>query len=490
MQKTTPIFPGFHLQTLRRKPRCAQRKLELQTQAARNRSLAHLKGCFGRFIPGRLLCPNENGAHSRNRIFSKENTFWAFFLQVLDADGGCAEVVRKLKAYASVKTGTTMSVSSGAYCRARAKLSEEALREIHEHAVREMDRLDTGHPFGNRRVVVVDGTGVSMPDTKANQAEWPQQRSQKPGCGFPLAKICACFSLGTGALLSYATGSKHDHELPLFRRQWGIFRKGDIFLGDKGFCSYYDMASLLERGVDSVLTLARRAPVSTTRCVKKVGDNDLLIKWERPDYWSKRSGYTREEWAALPRTLKLRQIRVLVDRPGFRPKRFFIVTTLLDPVAYPAEELAALYLRRWEAELFFRDIKTTIGMDVLRCKSPAMVRKEILMHFIVYNALRRLIHEAAGRNGKDRARISFKGALQSLRQWEPHLNQSGISRAERQRLLDMLYGSIVGVPVPLRPDRREPRCLKRRLKGYQLLSAPRHEIREIAHRSQAYAKGA
>ena len=490
MQKTTPIFPGFHLQTLRRKPLPAQRKLALQAQAARSKSLAQLRGCFGRFIPEELLRPNEVGAHSRNRIFSKENTFWAFFLQVLDADGGCAEVVRKLKAYAAVKSGAKMSVSSGAYCKARAKLSEMERQEILDRTVRRMDRLDTEHLFGKRRVIVVDGTGVSMPDTEANQSEWPQQKTQKPGCGFPSAKICACFSLGTGALLSYATGSKHDHELPLFRRQWDLFRKGDIFLGDKGFCSYYDMANLRELGVDCVLTLARRAPVSATQCVLKLGNNDLLIQWERPDYWSKRSGYTREQWAAQPRTLKLRQIKVVVDRPGFRPKKFFIIATLLDPETYPAEELAALYLRRWEAELFFRDIKTTMGMDVLRCKSPAMVRKEILMHFIVYNAIRRLIHEAAEKNGTDRARISFKGAVQSLRQWEPHLNQTGLKRVDHLRLLDMLYDSILGNPVPYRPGRREPRCLKRRLKGYQLLSAPRYEIQEIAHRSQAYAKGA
>lgn len=488
MQKTTPLFPGFHLQTLRRKPRSSQQQLVAQTAVAKQKTLAQLKGCLGRFIPDGLLRPNENGAHSRNRIFSKENTFWAFFIQVLDADGGCAEVVRKLKAYAALKPSAKMSVSTGSYCKARAKLSEKELREIYEHTVREMDRIDTEHPLAKRRVVVVDGTGVSMPDTKANQSVWPQQATQKPGCGFPSAKICACFSLGTGALLSYATGSKHDHELPLFRRQWDLFRKGDIFLGDKGFCSYYDMANLLDRGVDSVLTLARRAPVNKTQCLKRIGDNDLMIQWERPDYWSKRSGYTREQWVALPRTLALRQIKVVVERPGFRVKTFFIITTLLDPVAYPAEELAALYLRRWEAELFFRDIKTTMSMDVLRCKSPEMVRKEILMHFIVYNAIRRLIYEAAKRNGTARSRISFKGALQSLRQWEPRLNQAELKCTERLRLIDLLYDSIIGNRVPLRPDRREPRCLKRRLKGYQLLSAPRHEIKEIAHRSQAYAK--
>jgi hypothetical protein len=488
MQKTTPLFPGFHLQTLRRKPRSSQQKLVAQTTVAKQKTLAELKGCLGRFIPDGLLRPNENGAHSRNRIFNKENTFWAFFLQVLDADGGCAEVVRKLKAYASLKPSAKMSVSTGSYCKARAKLSEEELQEIYGHTVREMQRIDTDHPLVNRRVIVVDGTGVSMPDTEANQVVWPQQATQKPGCGFPYAKICACFSLGTGALLSYAVGSKHNHELTLLRRQLGAFKPGDIFLADKGFCSYFDMSNLLERGVDSVLTLARRTPVKDVGCLKKLSPDDLLVQWVKPDYWNKRSGYSREQWAALPRTLALRQIKVVVDRPGFRTKEFHIVTTLLDPIAYPASELASLYLRRWEAELFFRDIKTTMSMDVLRCKTPEMIRKELLMHFIVYNAIRRLIYEAAKRNGADRFRISFKGALQSLRQWEPHLSQGHLKRKERLHLIGILYDAITGHPVPLRPDRREPRCLKRRLKPYQLLSAPRHEIKEIAHRSQAYAK--
>jgi len=266
------------------------------------------------------------------------------------------------------------------------------------------------------------------------------------------------------------------------------FKPGDIFLADKGFCSYFDMSNLLDQGVDSVLTLARRTPVNDAGCLKKLGSNDLLVQWEKPDYWNKRSGYSREQWAALPRTLALRQIKVVVDRPGFRTKEFHIVTTLLDPIAYPASELASLYLRRWEAELFFRDIKTTMSMDVLRCKTPEMIRKELLMHFIVYNAIRHLVYEAAKKSGADRFRISFKGALQSLRQWEPHLSQGHLKRKERLHLIDILYDAITGHPVPLRPNRREPRCLKRRLKPYQLLSAPRHEIKEIAHRSQAYAK--
>lgn len=189
-----------------------------------------------------------------------------------------------------------------------------------------------------------------MPDTPGNQAVWPQSANQKPGCGFPSARVCACFSLESGSLLSYTIGNKKSNELPLFRKQWQTFKPGDIFLGDKG-CSYFDMVKLKERGVDSVISLARRKPVSQSKCLKKIDLGDLLIKWDRPKYNSRLS-YSRETLEQLPVELILRQIRVAVDQPGFRAKEFFIVTTLLDSAKYPREEIASLYLQRWDVDLF------------------------------------------------------------------------------------------------------------------------------------------
>src|SRR5450631_3383289 len=160
------------------------------------------------------------------------------------------------------------------------------------HADRLEQIPETGM-LNNRRVIVVDGTGISMPDTPQNQVVWPQLSSQKPGCGFPSARICACFSLESGALLSYAIGNKKNHELPLFRQQWDIFKEGDIFLGDKGFCSYFDIAKLQKKGVDSVVTLAKRAPATAASCLKKLGPDDMLIAWQRPVYTAKLA-YSRE----------------------------------------------------------------------------------------------------------------------------------------------------------------------------------------------------
>ena len=483
------MLPGFHLPCRGRKPRSAQQRFANKMALLKQKSFKQMGELFEDFIPRTLLKPERNGVMSRRRIFSKENTFWAFFSQVLDADGGCKEVIRKLQSYASIKGVKVPSSSTASYCTARKKLDEQMLSGIFDHTAAQLNKMPKDGLLNNRRVIVVDGTGVSMPDTPENQKAWPQWSSQKPGCGFPTARLCACFSLESGALLSYAIGNKKSHELLMFRKQWKVFKQGDIFLGDKGFCSYFDIASLKEQGVDSVVTLARRAPVRPSGSLKELGPNDLLITWERPLYTTKLS-YSKEEWEALPQELVLRQVKVRVKYRGFRTQWFHIVTTLLDASRYPAEELAELYFKRWDVELFFRDIKITMGLDILRCLTPEMIRKEILMYFITYNCVRRLMCEAAEKASIGVRIVSFKGSVQALRSWEPHLNQAKISRMERFRLIGDLYEAITNTPIRKRPGRSEPRCLKRRKKNYQLMTSPRHEMRVIPHRSKYLAANA
>jgi hypothetical protein len=489
MRNTTPMFPGFHMQTLRRRPRTAQQILAEKTALLKQKSFNQIGEVFEKFIPHEFLKPEIDGAMSSRRLFSKENTFWAFFSQILDADGGCKEVIRKLQSYASIKGIKVPSSSTASYCTARKKLDEEMLSDILEHTANCLEDMPETGFLNNRRVIVVDGTCVSMPDTLENQEVWPQSSSQKLGCGFPIARICACFSLKSGALLSYALGNKRNHELPLFRQQWNTFKRGDIILGDKGFCSYFDIANLKEQGVDSVVTLARREPVNDASSLKKLGPDDLLISWKRPVYNTNLS-YSIDAWANLPEELILRQIKVTVKCLGFRTQKFYIVTTLLDSVQYPAEDLAELYFKRWDVELFFRDIKTTMGLDILRCQTPEMIRKEILMHFIAYNCIRRLMCEAAKEVGIEVRVVSFKGSMQALRNWEPHLNQVKISRSERFRIISDLYAAMTNTPIKQRPGRSEPRCRKRRSKNYQLMTSPRHEMKEIQHRNRYHAASA
>lgn len=487
MENKSLFLPGFHLATLRRKPRSAREKFAEEKARLRRHSISQLGECFRHFIPAKVLNHGSDGHFSRRRLFSKENTFWAFFSQVLDADGGCQEVVRKVQAFAAARSMPAPSASTSAYCQARGKLLQSDLETILAHTTETLQKRDCG--WKGRRVVVVDGTGVSMPDTAENQAIWPQPRSQKPGCGFPQARLCACFLLHTGGLLSYRIGHRKNHELPLLRQQWESFERGDIFLGDKGYCSYYDVWQFQQRGVDSVITLARRTPVEAAAAVAVLGPDDLLVQWPKPA-WNKALSYRKDDWRALPEQLTLRQIKVTVATPGFRVKTFYLVTTLTDPLTYSAAELADLYYQRWDVELNFRDLKTTLGMDILRCQTPAMVNKEILMHFIAYNAIRLLIFDAADDVQQPPRRISFKASIQALRQWEPLFSRSDLKDQERLRLMAALRDAIAANVIKPRPGRREPRCVKRRPKPFALLTAPRHQMREILHRNKYRAGGA
>jgi len=217
MKNNSLYLPGFHLPTLRRKPRSSARKLADSLANIRRHSISSLGECFGQLISTKVLENGDTGSFSRRRVFSKTNTFWAFFSQVLDADGGCQEVVRKIQALAASRSLPSPSASTSAYCQARAKLEVSELESILSHTALTLRAQGRMERWKNRRVVVVDGTGLSMPDTAENQAVWPQTRAQKPGCSFPQASVCACFCLHTGALLSHRVGSRKNHELPLLR---------------------------------------------------------------------------------------------------------------------------------------------------------------------------------------------------------------------------------------------------------------------------------
>jgi hypothetical protein len=347
------------------------------------------------------------------------------------------------------------------------------LHNIQSHTAEELQRgIRSDQLWLGRHVKVVDGTGVSMPDTPENQKVWPQSSNQATGCGFPIAKLVGCFCLSSGALLDMAEGNQHIHESQLFRRQFGLFNEGDVVLTDRGFCSYGSIAELLARGVDTVMRIHHSRPTDL-RKGKRLGKNDRLVTWTKPRCRPK--GFTKHQWDQLPQSLTLRMLRIQIDVPGFRTESIVGVTTLTDPDRYPAEELAKLYLRRWSVELFFRDIKITLGMDVLRCRTPEMVRKEIALHVITYNLLRGLMQQAAALYDIDLTRLSFKGSVDTLRQWTDIFNAAHSQPREQRRLFDQLLQILADDIVPYRPKRSEPRVRKRRPKNYRLMTRPRHQ---------------
>ena len=327
-----------------------------------------------------------------------------------------------------------------------------------------------------RRVWLVDGTTCSMPDTPDLQAAFSQPDAQVPGCGFPVAKVVALFCWASGAVLAASIGPLWMSELQLWRELWSVLSPGEIVLGDRFYCSFYDIVGVMRRGCDAVFRLHQRRS-EDFRQGKRLGKDDRRVTWRRPEWNARPRGMGRREWKALPKTLTVRLIRFGVDLPGFRCKTITVATTLLDPVTYPAESLAALYRDRWGIELRFRDIKTTMGMEVLRGKTADIVRKEIHMHLLAYNLIRCLMWQAAAQHGRALHRLSFAGTVDRLNAVEPYLQlYDGSYRAED--LYALLLRWIADDLVPHRPNRLEPRAVKRRPKQYDLLNRPRHQMRK------------
>jgi len=336
-------------------------------------------------------------------------------------------------------------------------------------------------------VKVVDGIGISLPDTRKNQRSYPQSAEQKPGCGFPLLKLVGVFSLASGALLNYARGNKHQHELGLLQRLLDTFKPGDLVLADRGFSTYALMALLGLRKTHSLFRLhhARRRDFRQGKCL---GKNDRLLVWTKPCNWQRPRFIPKQLWQRLPKELSVRMVRFTLAVPGYRTQSVTLITTLVDPVLYPAAELAELYARRWRVELWFRDIKTSMGMETLRCLSPKMIHKELEMFFIVYNTIRCLMADAAQTHSVAIERLSFKGTVDSVRQFSAAIAQAR-SRKMKNRLIARLLELIAADQVPERPGRREPRAVKRRPKPFQKLNRPRHLMNEMLHRSK-YRKNA
>jgi hypothetical protein len=467
----TPFFPSW---------RARFAPLGRHARQLRQQSLLQLDRLLHPLLPPGLLCQADQGPNSRERLYSVRRTFFGFLSQVLNPDCPCREIVRQILALGALAGGPSSSPGTSAYCQARQRLPWDLLPRLRcALAARAERACQLWHGL---RVKVIDGTGVTLPDTRKNQRAYPQPRGQKPGCGFPLMKIVGVFSLSTGALLDYAKANKHQHELALLRRLIDTFQPGDLALADRGFSTYTLMALLWLRHVLSLFRLHHARP-KDFRKGKRLGKNDRLLLWPKPADWQKPRYLPKALWQLLPQELSVRMIRFTLEIPGYRTQSVTLITTLLDPVQFPAAELARLYARRWRIELWFRDIKTSMGMEKLRCLSPKMVHKELEMFFIAYNFIRCLMADAATLHDAPMDRLSFKGTVDSVRQFAVAIAQAG-SRKRQNQLMARLLEIIAQDQVPERPGRREPRAVKRRPKPYQKLNRPRHLMKEMQHRSK------
>jgi hypothetical protein len=413
-----------------------------------------------------------------DRIFSPLVTLWVFLGQVLSADHSCRAAVARLLAHRLAQGQSPCSPETGAYCQARQRLPESFFAGVARHTGQALDaRADPQWLWKRRRVYIYDGSSVSMPDTPRNQAEYPQPDTQKPGLGFPLARIAAIFSLACGAVLDVGIcryAGKGQSELGLLRALWDLFRPGDVLLADRLMCAWTEMVMLQQRGVDCVCRLTSHRTADFRRG-QRLGSGDHLVRWAKP---GKPRSIDRQTYDALPEFLTVRECHIRVEQPGFRVQSLLIATTLLDADTFTKDDLATLYRARWQAELDLRSLKETMQMRVLRCKTPASVRKELWTHILAYNLIRTVIAQAASRHGLEPRSISFKGAIQTLEAFRPVLAlQAGADAEGRRGLYQQVLDALAAHRVADRPDRVEPRLRKRRPKHYGFLRKPRAETK-------------
>jgi len=460
--------------------------------ALRRKNLQQMETVCDAWIPPASLAPARLAPHPagdhRDRVYPPKLTFLAFLAQTLTPGASCRAAVRKVQAfYQSQPVPRVISTDDSPYCQARARLDPDQLIAIRQQIAQRMEQaLPTGAGEWGRPVKVVDGTCLSLPDSEENQAAYPQPSSQTPGCGFPQMRLLGLFSLDTGALLERAPGKYTTSEVQLFRELWPRLFPGDLVLGDRLFGSYHALARFPQLGLDGIFPLNAHRDQDFRRG-RRLGRHDRLMTWFKPR--QKPAGLTAEAWALLPAQIVVREVKVEVNNPKGRVKAVVLVTTLLDPKKWSRAALARVLGRRWQVELNFDDLKTTLQMDCLSCLKPAMIHRELEMHLMGYNLTRALMLEAAVTCHVPLYRLSFKGTLDTVREFSVCLLRAPAShRRKRQAIYREMLATIAKDVVPERPGRREPRCQKRRPKAYPFMTKPRRKMKDAPKSSRRKRK--
>ena len=479
MQSKTPFLTGFPTRLFGSSKRSAQADLERRRRSLYRDSLGGVCWQLAEEIPAELVSTVADT--SRHRVYSQEVTFWAFLSQVLGEDGSCAKAVSEVQQWYRQRGLATPSARTASYVEARQRLPEEMLRKIHRHLFAQLERHSPAAiRWRGHRVKAIDGTSAQVPDSARNQTKYPQPSSQDPGCGFPVVQLVGLLDLNHGGWEDFVESDLNTSETEGFDQLFDCIESGDILVGDRAYVSFEAIARLQQSEAHFVGRNHQSRKLDF-RKGKKLGPNERLQVWRKPHWQTPGSKVSPEEWASLPDQIPVRIIRVKTTGRDGKAVTRNIVTTLLDAQRYPAEEVASLYVHRWEIELRFRDIKTTMKMEMLRTKSPEMIRKELMMHMIVYNALRLLMLKSAGLRGANHRRLSFKGALQVLGSTSGNFLHAGsrprVLRRERSELMRQIAERV----VPTRPGRNEPRNVKRRPKCSRWLQVPRDRHPEHFH---------
>lgn len=418
---------------------------------------------------------NEHGVKYRDRVFSPVATIWGFLSQVLNDDHSCRDAVSRIIAYRAAKGNTVCSPNTASYCHARSRIPTSVLSTLARRTAEELQASIVDEwKWNSREVFIVDGSSVSMPDTPQNQQMYPQPPTQATGLGFPLARIAVLLSLATGACHNLAIApyeGKGTGETNLFRQMFDTLKPGDVVLGDALYDDYFITWELCQRHIDIVARAQyeRRG----TQITQSRPDGDIIV-WQRPN---KPRGMTGAQYRLYPKTLTMRQVMVDARENNNRVKQFKVITTLLD-ASIDGKQIGDLFDRRWEGEVDIRSIKVTLQMDILRCKTPDMVHKEIWIHLLAYNLLRTVMAVAANENDIQPRKVSFKGTKQTLTAFAPKIEAA--RPEDRAPLIDAMLKAIAYHRVGDRPGRWEPRARKRRPRKAARLTQPR-DIAKLPH---------
>jgi hypothetical protein len=471
---TTPFFPSWRAQLAPMGQRMAQ-----TFKTIRAYTLVQLEEHFGPYLPKGLFPKTAEKTNSRDRIYTRGRTFWSMLWQGFNPKASGREVVRQIQALFHLHGGPSVSEEDGAYCRAKARLPLSEFPKALPATCQAADKLAPPLTLlQGRPIKVADGSTLTVPDTPKNRKAYPPVQAPEPN--FPMLRLLVLFSLLSGAILSVVTGNLRSAELPMLHQMLGLLSPNDILMGDRGFGNFVLLALLehLKLGVDFIGRSARH--VDGRRRLKRLGKDDWLVIWKKgsnPSLW-----LPLPNWMALPQQITLRIVRGSCYVKGFRVRRVTLVTTLLDAQCYPAREILQAYLRRWRLEMCLDDLKTTLQLEMLRSHSPEMLQKELYTHLIAHNLIRCIMAQAALEHEVPLERISFKGTLDALRQFTQAMSQAR-TKKKRSELWAKLLKTLADDLLPERPERREPRAVKRVKNKYPRLSRPRHLFKDRPKRS-------
>ncbi len=488
MKTRTNFLPGLSTKLYGRKRRSqleALRKLREKVLAA---SLSDYGVLFGAILPVEGL---ESAARDkRRRLFPEVVVFWAWIAQVLEGNASCTRAVTLVQRWYAAAALAVPSFCTSCFCRARRRLSEEFLDTVQSRmSLFGEARVEEHHRWRGHRVKLVDGTSVQLSDTAFNQAEYPQPSAQKPGCGFPVMGVVAVLDVALGTVDDYLTGRSPGHDLEGLHGLADTFKAGDLVVADRAFCSWEMLARLAEKEVNSVMRLyhAREAKLDW-RKGRRLDENSRIVEWSKPTKPGK-SGITMETWERLPEIMKVRLVRLKAPGRDGRMRTMYLATTLLDDEAYPTDEIVGLYAQRWSIEVRFRDLKTTMGLERLRVRTPEMAHKTLRMATIAYNLVKLLQLEASRGEPILVDEIGFKGTLDVLAEFRTGFiglaNRPRLLELEREKVLARIRERLLFI----RPGRSEPRAIKTRHKCYSYLTTFRGDYVETPHREH-YRKAA